>query len=110
MPGLTPTQVDTLAMMLHQPLVVVGDDLAYFFDTSAQVRVATFRRLRDLALVEQVPDDDGFWRPSGAGRELLRDHGDRVAAMGRAHAQAVGKLELARLLSRAAAKRSSSAS
>lgn len=45
MPSLTPTQVDTLAMMLHQPLVVVADDLAYFFDTSAQVR-ATFRRLR----------------------------------------------------------------
>ena len=88
-------------MMMHQPLMVIGDDLAYFFDTTARVRVATFRRLRDLHLVERVPGDDGFWRPSAAGRDLLRDHSDSVAVMGRAHASAVAQLELARLRARA---------
>lgn len=87
MPDLTPAQLRTLAMTLHQPLFAPesGTDAASFVDTRTPVRGADVERLRGLDLIEPHHDEPDYWHPTRAGLELLAHHPEEEQATGREH-------------------------
>lgn len=85
MPDLTPTQLRTLAMTLHQPLYAPVPEAATFVDTKTPVRTAVFDRLRDLHLIEPHDQEPDYWHPTRAGLELLALHPEEKKSTGREH-------------------------
>lgn len=84
MPGLTWTQLDTLAVTLHQSLVVRHDDIAYLLDTAGRVGIASFTG--SGICISSSP----IRRRTPSGHPTLQagscsDTRPRVASTGRAH-------------------------
>lgn len=90
MPDLTPAQLRTLAMTLHQPLFAPesGTDAAAFVDTRTPVRGSDVERLRGLHLIEPHHDEPDYWHPTRAGLELLARHPDETSSTALEHGAA----------------------